>query len=72
MAKRKTIKECNKELALQVLKLHIYGLKLRAMPVSAQKEKIKKTLGCARFTKNFYLAERMEGYRGTGETLSVA
>lgn len=72
MAKRKTVKERNKELALQGLKLHIYGLKLRAMPTSVQKEKIEKTIGCARFTKNFYLAERMEVYKETSETLSVA
>lgn len=72
MTKRKIVKERNKELAKQGLKLHIYGLKLRAMPAPLQKEKIEKTIGCARFTKNFYLAERMDVYKETGETLSVA
>lgn len=38
MAKRKTKEERNKELALQGLNLHIYGLKLRAMPTPVPKE----------------------------------
>ncbi|MDR6998969.1 RNA-guided endonuclease TnpB family protein [Neobacillus niacini] len=71
MAKRKTTKEKNEELAKDGLKLRHYGLKLRMEPNKKQKEQIHQTAGCSRFAFNFYLGERKEVYRLTNETLSV-
>lgn len=69
MAKRKTTKEKNEELALKGLQLRHYGLKLRMVPSNNQKDKIHSFCGSSRFTYNFYLGERMEVYKDTGETL---
>ena len=68
----KSVKERNKELAKEGLKLHIYGLKLRALPNVKQKELFQKTFGCVRYTSNMYLSERKEAYKYAGENLSVS
>ena len=66
---RKTVKQRNKELAKDGLQLHHYGLKMRAIATPEQLEKMYQFAGCARFTYNFYLNEKQEVYRKTGETL---
>jgi putative transposase len=70
MAKRKTTEQKNKELAQDGLKLRHYGLRLRLVPTDIQKSKIHSFCGSSRFTYNFYLGERMEVYKNTGETLN--
>lgn len=67
---RKTTKKRNEELAEKGKILRHYGLKLRVEPNKIQKEKIHKFVGCARFTFNFYLAEKIEIYKNTGLTLN--
>ncbi|WP_338751570.1 RNA-guided endonuclease TnpB family protein [Bacillus sp. FJAT-52991] len=66
---RKTTKQRNVELAKDGLQLRHYGLRFRMEPKKFQKEKIHKFAGCARFVFNFYLAEKIEVYKNTGETL---
>lgn len=66
---RKTVEQRNKDLKQDGLKLHHYGLKLRAIVTPEQLEKFIQFAGCARFTYNFYLNEKQEVYRETGETL---
>jgi putative transposase len=70
MAKRKTTKDRNEELAKEGLKLRHFGLKLQMNPTLKQKEQIHQTIGNARFTFNFYLAEKLEVYKLTKETLN--
>jgi len=70
MAKVKTVEEKNKELALVGKKLKLYGLKLRLYPTKKQIEYFNQTIGCARFTYNFYLHEKNEVYKETREHLS--
>ncbi|HDR8085992.1 RNA-guided endonuclease TnpB family protein [Bacillus cereus] len=70
MAKVKTIEERNKELALIGKKLQLYGLKMRVYPNKKQTEFFNQTIGCARFTFNFYFQEKQEIYQATGQTLS--
>lgn len=67
---RKSTKEKNKELAKQGKILRHFGLKLRIEPNEKQREQIHQTVGCSRFTFNFYLGERKEVYQLTKETLS--
>ncbi|KAA9023804.1 helix-turn-helix domain-containing protein [Niallia endozanthoxylica] len=67
---KKTVEQRNKELAKQGLKLHLYGMEVRAMTTPKQHELIVQSVGCARFTYNFYLNEKKEVYRETGETLN--
>ncbi|KZZ85340.1 RNA-guided endonuclease TnpB family protein [Bacillus sp. SJS] len=69
---RKATKKKDEELAEQGLKLRHYGLRLRVRPNKEQEEKILRYFGCARFTRNFYLSERMEVYKQTGENLTGA
>lgn len=69
MVKGKTTEEKKKELAKKGLKLHHYGLRLRMIPTKNQKSKIHRFCGSSRFTYNFYLGERIEVYKNTGETL---
>lgn len=47
-------------------------MKLRAIPTPKQHEFILQSVGCARFTFNFYLNEKQEVYHETGETLSYS
>lgn len=67
-----TIKQKNAELAKKGLKLHLYGLRLRAMPSDEQKIKFQKTFGCARYTRNLYLSEKKEAYKYSKENLSIS
>lgn len=67
--KRKTIKQRNEELAKENKKIRNYGLKFRAFSTPKQHEQIIQTIGCARFTFNFFLGERQEVYHETKETL---
>lgn len=70
MAKRKSTKERNEELAKERKILRHYGLRLRMEPNEKQKEQIHQTSGCARFTFNFFLSEKKEVYQLTQEALS--
>ena len=70
MAKAKTVEERNKELAPSGKKLKLYGFKLRLYPNKKQTAYFNQTIGCARFTYNFYLQEKQEVYKTTGQTLS--
>jgi putative transposase len=70
MAKRKTTKQRNEELAKEGKILRHYGLHLRMEPNEKQKEQIHHTSGCARFTFNFFLGEKKEVYKLTQESLS--
>ncbi len=67
---RKTVAQRNKELAKENKILRHFGLKLRAYPTPYQEELIAKTIGCARFSFNFYLKERIEVYNLTKLSLS--
>ncbi|WP_053366682.1 RNA-guided endonuclease TnpB family protein [Bacillus sp. FJAT-27245] len=67
---RKTTKQRNEELAPDGKQLRHYGLKLRMDPNPKQQKQIHQTFGNARFTYNFYLSEKKEVYRLTGETLT--
>ena len=71
MAKRKTTKKKNKELAKEGKQLNNFGIMLRIYPNEAQKDLINRTFGCARLIFNKYLAERQKYYYDTGKTLSV-
>lgn len=71
MAKRKTVKEKNKELDKDNKQLKNYGIVLRIYPNDAQKLLIKQTIGCARLMYNKYLADRQEYYKNTGKALSM-
>ena len=62
----------NTQLAKENKKLSHYGMKLRAIPTPKQHEFILQSVGCARFTFNFYLNEKQEVYHETGETLSYS
>src|SRR3954465_1272002 len=57
------------QLAKENKKLRHYGMKLRAIPTPKQHQFILQSVGCARFTFNFYLNEKQEVYREKGETL---
>src|SRR4051812_16156831 len=70
MAKRKTTKQRNEELAKEERVLRYYGLRLRMEPTEKQKEQIHQTSGCARFTFNFFLGEKKEVYQLTQESLN--
>ena len=72
MAKRKTTKEKNEELAKQGKQLNHFGIVLRIYPNEAQEDLIKQTFGCSRLIYNKYLAERQDYYKKTGKTLSVS
>ena len=65
-----SVKRRNEQLAKENKKLRHYGMKLRAIPTLKQHEFILQSVGCARFTFNFYLNEKQEVYHETGETLS--
>jgi len=69
---RKTVEQRNKELAKENKVLRHYGLKLRALPTPSQEEKIAKTIGCARFSFNFYLNEKIEIYKLTNLALDYS
>ena len=60
----------NEQLARENKKLRHYGMKLRAITTPKQHQFILQSVGCARFTFNFYLDEKKEVYHETGETLS--
>ena len=64
-----SVKKRNAQLAKENKKLRHYGMKLRAITTPKQHEFILQSVGCARFTFNFYLNEKQEVYRETGETL---
>jgi putative transposase len=65
-----SVEKRNAQLAKENKKLRHYGMKLRAIPTPKQHEFILQSVGCARFTFNFYLNEKQEVYHETGETLS--
>lgn len=67
---RKTTKTRNEELAKEGKILRHYGLRLRMEPNEKQKDQIHQTVGCARFTFNFFLGEKKEVYQLTKESLS--
>ena len=69
MAKQKTISQRNQELAKMNQKLRLFGCKVRAYFTPTQIQKANQSIGCARFTSNFYLKERNEVYNTTGLTL---
>ncbi|WP_407543599.1 helix-turn-helix domain-containing protein (plasmid) [Deinococcus radiomollis] len=46
------------------------AFKVRLYPNAAQRELIKKTVGCARFVYNHYLALRTSTYRETGRGMT--
>src|SRR3954451_10365413 len=62
----------NAQLAKENKKLQHYGMKLRAITTPKQHEFILQSVGCARFTFNFYLNEKQEVYHETAETLSYS
>ncbi|MEJ1517196.1 RNA-guided endonuclease TnpB family protein [Bacillus cereus] len=66
----KKVKQRNEELAKENKVLRHFGLVLRAFPTPLQAEQIAKSIGCARFSYNFYLKEKIEVYQLTKETLS--
>ena len=65
-----SVEKRNAQLAKEKKKLRHYGMKLRAIPTPKQHEFILQSVGCARFTFNFYLNKKQEVYHETGETLS--
>ena len=65
-----SVEKRNTKLAKENKKLRHYGMKLRAIPTPKQHELILQSVGCARFTFNFYLNEKQEVYHETAETLS--
>ena len=67
-----SVEKRNAQLAKENKKLRHYGMKLRAIPTSKKHEFILLSVGCARFTFNFYLNEKQEVYHETGETLSYS
>ena len=67
-----SVKRRNEQLAKENKKLRHYGMKLRAIPTPKQHKFILQSVGCARFTFNFYLNEKQEVYHETGETLSYS
>lgn len=71
MAKRKSIKEKNKELAPLGKQLVHYGIVLCLKPTNSQKILFNKSFGCSRLIYNDYLLKRQKHYKATGETLSV-
>ena len=64
-----SVKKRNAQLAKENKKLRHYGMKLRAITTPKQHQFILQSVGCARFTFNFYLNEKQEVYREKGETL---
>jgi len=64
-----SVEKRNAELAKEGKKLRHYGIKVRAITTPKQHELIRQSVGCARFTFNFYLNEKQEVYRETKETL---
>lgn len=69
---KRTTKQRNEELNKEGLQLRHYGMKFRMEPTSFQQERIHQHIGCTRFVYNFYLNERQEVYRNTGENLSYS
>ncbi|WP_046133224.1 helix-turn-helix domain-containing protein, partial [Bacillus thermotolerans] len=69
---RKTTKDRNEELKKEGKRLHFFGLKLRMYPLHSQETYFNRTIGSARFTYNFYLNEKMEVYKETGQSLSYS
>lgn len=45
-----------------------HSYKFRLYPNAVQRNLIQRTFGCARFVYNYFLAERIEQYRGTGKS----
>ena len=72
MARRKTVVERNKELEKEDKKLRLYGIKVRAITTPAQHELIVKSIGCARFAYNVYLAEKQKTYKETKKAISYS
>lgn len=60
---RMTTKQKNIELSKQGLVLRHYGLRFRLEPTDKQKQIIQSAVGCARFTFNFYLNEKLQQYK---------
>ncbi len=64
-----SVKRRNAQLAKENKKLRHYGMKLFAITTPKQQQFILQSVGCARFTFNFYLNKKQEVYRETGVTL---
>jgi putative transposase len=72
MARRKTVKERNKELEKEEKKLRFYGIRVRAITTPEQHTLILKSIGCARFAYNAYLAEKQKTYKETKKSISYS
>ncbi|WP_438315789.1 RNA-guided endonuclease TnpB family protein [Sporosarcina sp. FA9] len=72
MVRRKTVVERNKELEKEGKKLLFYGMKIRAITTPAQYQLIVKSIGCARFAYNAYLAEKQKTYKETKKAISYS
>lgn len=71
MLKRLTVKEKNEFLEKENKQLRNYGFVLRIYPTEEQAALIDKTIGCARFVYNHYLATRQAYYKENCTSLSV-
>ena len=68
---RKTVKQKNQELEKENKKIRNYGMKMQAFPTREQEQKFLEFFGGHRFAFNFFLAEKIEVYQNTGETLGM-
>lgn len=66
----KTNKKRNEALEKVGKILRHFGMKLRAFTTPSQHDFIVHSVGCARFTFNFYLNKKQEIYRETGKKLN--
>jgi putative transposase len=64
-----SVKKRNVQLVKENKKMRHYGMKLRAITTPKQHQFILQSVGCARFTFNFYLNKKQEVYREKGVTL---
>lgn len=71
MARKKSVEQRNKELSLEGKKLKLYAYKFRMYPNEKQVKQMHQTIGIARFTFNYYLNEKQEIYKNTGESLDL-
>ena len=72
MAKKKSVEDRNKVLALEGKRLKLYGMKLRMYPNEKQVNQLNQTIGSARFTYNYYLNKKQETYKETGKAIRYA
>ena len=72
MTRRKTVEERNKELEKEGKTLRFYGIKVRAITTPVQHKLIVKSIGCARFAYNAYLAAKQKTYKETNKAISYS